>query len=578
MDQHFILCGLGRVGERVLDHLLATGARVVVVDTRSTPGDVRLGGARLVSGDCRRPEILEQAGLAQARGVLILPSDELISLQTALMVRSLNPAVRIVVRMFNQNLIGRLGGAAANIHTLSVSGMVAPLLALIARTGEALGTFRLEDRTRYQIAEFSVAPQSPLVGKRLADVVLEHQAVAVAFTPQGGTPQFIREVKADSVLAPGDRVVISGPSEPIKPLLVKEEEGSLPELLWAGTVKRLGRVVGRTLAMIDLPLKICTLILLTVIVVSMLVFHYGMKNDTLIDAFYRTISLIATGADMRGNELEPGTWQKAFVSTLRLAGTALIAAFTAIFTNYLIRANLGGALEIRRIPDRGHIIVCGLGNVGYRVVDELLQQGVPVVAVERAPDNPFIATTRRQKVAVIIGNATIREVLQQAKVTGARAVVAATSNELVNLEIALLVRELAPKMRVVVRLIDPNLAHTLRNTANIRLALSIPDLAAPAFVASLFGDRVRGMFLVAGRMLAVYDLIVREHDLLFLTKPLHELGRDFQFIPVYWLTQTGPKPLDMQGKLTAGDRLTMIIALGDMQRLANLQKERVQAA
>src|SRR5262249_53066382 len=161
-----------------------------------------------------------------------------------------------------------------------------------------------------------------------------------------------------------------------------------------------------------------------------------------------------TGADMHGNELEAGTWQKAFVSGLRLVGMAIIAAFTAIFTNYLVRANLGGALEVRRIPDSGHFIVVGLGNIGYRVVEELLRQGDAGVGIERPPDTPFTAPARRQRVAVIIGDATIREVLQQAKASSARAVVAATSSELVNLEIALLVRELAPKQRVVVRVIE----------------------------------------------------------------------------------------------------------------------------
>jgi Trk K+ transport system NAD-binding subunit len=574
-QQHFILCGLGRVGERVLEHLRAAGARVVVIDNRCAPGDTRLGEAELVPGDCRRQEVLEQAGLSRARGVLILPSDELISLQTALMVRHLHPTVRVVVRMFNQNLITRLGAAVANIHTLSVSALAAPLLALVARTGEALSTFRLEDGSRRQIAEFTVAPQSSLLHKRLGEELRAHKAAAVAHLPQGGTPRFLHEVEAAAPLAAGDRVVIYGVSEEIAPLLSQGENESLPEILWAGLVKRLGRVVWRTVAMVDLPVKICAAVLLSVILVSMLVFHYGMRNDTLVDAFYRTISLIATGADMRGNnDTEPGTWQKAFMSGLRLTGTALIAAFTAIFTNYLVRANLGGALEVRRIPDSGHIIVCGLGNIGYRVVEQLLQQGEQVVAVERARDNPFIGTARRQKAAVIIGDATIREVLQQAKATRARAVVAATSNELVNVEIALLVRELSPKQRVVVRVTEPNLAETLRQAANIKLALAIPELAAPAFVASLFGDRVRGIVLVRGRMLTVYDLIVRDPDTPFATRPLGELGAEFHFVPVHRADGTGAKAINPQERLGVGDRLTVIIALQDLQRLAGVQRER----
>jgi Trk K+ transport system NAD-binding subunit len=166
-------------------------------------------------------------------------------------------------------------------------------------------------------------------------------------------------------------------------------------------------------------------------------------------------------------------------------------------------------------------------------------------------------------------------VLQQAKAASARAVVAATSNELVNVEIALLVRELAPRQRVVVRIIEPNLARTLREAANIKFALSIPELAAPAFVASVFGDRVRGVVLVAGRMLMVYDLRVRDGDTLFLTKPLKELGADFHFVPVRWLGASGPRDMNLKEKLATGDRLTVIIAMKDLQRLANLQRDRL---
>src|SRR5262245_58934969 len=101
MEQHFILCGLGRVGWRVLEYLRAAGASVTVIDTRCAPDDPRLGQAVSVQGDCRRAEVLEQAGLARARGVLILPSDDLTCISAALMVRSLNPSVRVIVRMFN---------------------------------------------------------------------------------------------------------------------------------------------------------------------------------------------------------------------------------------------------------------------------------------------------------------------------------------------------------------------------------------------------------------------------------------------------------------------------------------------
>src|SRR5947209_5587453 len=140
-----VLCGLGRMGSRVLDYLLAAGMPVVVVDTVCKADDPRLRGARLAVGDCRRREVLEGAGVAGARGVLVLTNDDLVNVTTALAVRSLNRDVRIVVRMFNQNLLARLGKAVHNVFALSTSLLTAPILAMTALSGQALGTYRLDD-------------------------------------------------------------------------------------------------------------------------------------------------------------------------------------------------------------------------------------------------------------------------------------------------------------------------------------------------------------------------------------------------------------------------------------------------
>lgn len=573
MRQHFILCGLGRVGWRVLEYLRAAGEPVVVIDNRCAPDDPRLGGVPLISGDCRQPAMLEQAGLAQARGVLVVTSDDLVSLSTSLAVCLLNPSVRVVVRLFNQSLIARLGAAVANVHALSTSALAAPLLALIARTGAALGVFRLENGERRHIVEFAVAESSPLVGCPLGALAERFGVAIVAHRPVDGALHLAPDLEGARVLQIGDSVLVCAAPARLAPLRTQNQDESLPELLWAGLVRRHSRVLLRTVAQIDRPVKICTAVLVSVIVLSVLVFRFGMAHDTFIDALYRTISLMATGADMHGDELEPGAWQKAFISGLRVVGMALIAAFTAIFTNYLIRANLGVALEVSRIPESGHVIVCGLGNVGFRVVTDLLHQGEQVVVIERAADNPFIQPARRQGAIVVIGNAAVAEVLAQARAHTARAVIAATSNELLNLKVALLARELAPRQRVVVRLTDPYLARTLREAAHVRLALSIPELSAPAFVASLYGNEVHGLFQVEERLLAVYELHARAADPGLVGPPLTALAATHRFVLVCRQDAKGAElPLAPEQPLCPGERLTVIVGLDDLQEL--LRRER----
>jgi Trk K+ transport system NAD-binding subunit len=567
MNQHFILCGLGKVGGRVLECLRAAGATVVVVDNRCARDDPRLGGVPVVSGDCRQPDVLLQAGVQDARGVLILTSDDLVSLSTALMVRQLNRDVRVVVRLFNQSLISRLGAAVGNMQALSTSALAAPLLALIARTGEALGTVRLGSGESRQIAELHVADDSALVGQRAGELARKHGVALIAHHPAGGQSRFINQVDAAATVQARDKLIVCGRPEQVAPLLASGENESIPELLWAGIVKRFARVIARGLGLIDWPVKVCTAIFLAVIAVSVLVFHFGMRNDTLVDAFYRTISLMATGSEMHGEDAEPGSWQKFFISGLRLFGVAITAAFTAIFTNYLIRANLKGALEVRRIPESGHIILCGLGNVSFRALEELVAQREPVVVIERNPDNTFIPTARRLGAAVIVGSALVPEVLRQAHTPSARAVIAATDNELVNLEIGLLVRELAPKQRVVLRLTDPGLARTLRQSAHIRLAVSIPELAAPAVVAALYGDQVSGVFQIADRLFAAYELVLLEGDVLLDHATLDRLARELNVLPLLRTGADGVERADA-APLAAGDHITVIVLLDHLQRLA----------
>jgi Trk K+ transport system NAD-binding subunit len=552
-----------------LDYLRAAGMPVVVVDNRCSPADPTLKDVRVLSGDFRQREVLEEAGIQHARGVLILTSDDLVNISATLMVRHLNPEVRVVVRMFNQNLIPRLGKTVKNVFALSVSGMTAPLVALTALSGVALGAFALEDGLR-QVAELKIGEQSPLAGKKIADVV-QHRFLVVAHTPAGGKDRLWHEVDPKTTLAPGDQLVVCGEPRDLGPLLGVEED-PLSKVLWAGWLRRYWRMIWRTLGEVDLPVKVATGTLFVVVFLSTLVYYSGGITETIPRGLYRTVSVIATGADMHEDELSQA-WQKVFVSALRIFGAALTAVFTAIVTNYLLRARLGGALEVRRIPDSGHIVVCGLGNIGFRVMEYLMEYDERVVVIEQQRDSRFLATARRLGVAVIVGDATVMQVLRQAHAATARAVVAATDNELANLEIGLLARELNPRQRVVLRLYDANLAQTLREAANIRLALSIPTLAAPAFVAALFGDRVPTIFLVCGGLLAVDEVVVQPDEQFLRGQTVRALAKDFRLLPVSLMAANHHPIAQVEDQvLSVGDRLTVIASLPDLERLMRREK------
>jgi hypothetical protein len=117
----------------------------------------------------------------------------------------------------------------------------------------------------------------------------------------------------------------------------------------------------------------------------------------------------------------------------------------------------------------------------------------------------------------------------------------------------------------VVRLHDPLFAEAVRDAANVHYAMSIPALAAPAFAAALFGDRVQTLVTAAGRTLVVIELVIDSGETHLVGKSLRALMLDYRLLPV---SLDGLLPSDITDEsLKAGDRLTVIAQLPDIERL-----------
>lgn len=106
--------------------------------------------------------------------------------------------------------------------------------------------------------------------------------------------------------------------------------------------------------------------------------------------------------------------------------------------------------------------------------------------------------------------------------------IAATSSDLANVEIAILARELNPRLRIIIRLDDDALAESLRQTANIRYALGLPPLIAPAFVLPLFGDRILSLFWKDNVLHIVMEIVITSEATGLLGHSIEELQEKLQ--------------------------------------------------
>ena len=234
---------------------------------------------------------------------------------------------------------------------------------------------------------------------------------------------------------------------------------------------------------------------------------------SLLDAVYFTVETVTTVGygdySFRG---EPA-WLVVFAVLLMMAGALFVAVFFALVTNMLVSRSIEESLGRQKITVlRGHVLVIGLGTVGLRVVRQLRDAGRDVVVVEMDEHNRHLGQLRALGVPVLIADATLPEVLASARLSTASAVAVLTSDDLANLETGLAVRDQLgprwPDVPVVLRIFDPQLAHSVQQTFGFRYVRSTAALAAPWFVGAALGLDVLSTFYAGDEPLLVARLTV----------------------------------------------------------------------
>jgi Trk K+ transport system NAD-binding subunit len=156
---------------------------------------------------------------------------------------------------------------------------------------------------------------------------------------------------------------------------------------------------------------------------------------------------------------------------------------------------------------RNHVVVVGVGRVGYQVVRELLELRESVVVIEQVSEAELLEALFDRRIPVIQGNARMPSVLEQAGVSKARAIIVTTGDDLTNLDIALEARELTATARIVIRLFDETLARKVAG-AFAMPTVSTSQVAAPAFIAAALGHKVYQGFNLAGQYVHLTDLVI----------------------------------------------------------------------
>jgi Trk K+ transport system NAD-binding subunit len=206
---HIVVVGVGKVGLGVIRGLVELGEAVVAVEQEADwpfMEEVHALGVPVIHGNGRQRKTLEQAGVANAKAVLLVTDDDLANLDSALTSQEVNPKVRVVLRLFDETLANRVT-SAFSMPTVSTSQVSAPAFIAAATGRKVYHDFELGGQ-HLCMTDLTVGEQSGLAGQSVgrvqdameANVVMLRSAQGVRVNPPH-----------DVVLAPGDTLFVIAP-------------------------------------------------------------------------------------------------------------------------------------------------------------------------------------------------------------------------------------------------------------------------------------------------------------------------------------------------------------------------------
>lgn len=595
MRDHLIVCGVGHVGYRVAELLRQIGEPFVIL-SRQVPAEwadiMREGSTPYIIGDARAESCLREAGIATAKGILIVTGDDLVNIQIAADAQRINPDISLIVRVFDHDLAERIGREMGVRDVLSPALLTAPVFTAAALGEEMLRAFTISG-CGVDVLRLTFGEQTPGLGEmrdefcarrdliplaaRHATHSLEHHAQGAnalhkaAESAAGFAAQSVSGIAAAGVdihlerpLAPGDEIVVlasGAATERLRrggylpaPLLPAQGRlRSARDLL--GNPSQAAQNVARTWRRTPQFLRLTFAALLTMLLSSVVVFHYAMHIPW-IDSFYFVISIITTVGFGDYNLRYSSPALKVFGCFVMLAGAALVAIVFGIITDYIVTARVNQALGRRQSHLSNHLVVVGLGDVGTRVVEALQRLKQPIIAIERDINNEN-AVALADELYVVIGDANRASVLEQANVAQARAIIVTTPDDLDNLRIAHQAERLNPDIRSVVRIYDSILASRIVSSLGIDRAVNAAATAAATFVACTIDRHTEHGFTLGERLFLLRWMLPEEASRAGLVRATIQEARDQGLAPI--LKRAGTGLLERTAPVVNSD----LIATGD---------------
>lgn len=221
LSDHYIVCGAGRVGRRIIRNLQRQGHSYVIMETDEKKiVDFERDGSIFILGDATSEGNLLRAGVERARGLASCLPDDADNVYVVLTARGMNDDLHIVARAVEEQAEPKLIRAGANrVVAPTIIGSQSMARALLKPAIADFMDSIVAETLDLVFEEVAIDADSPYAGKSLKDTNLaaELNIIVVAVRRRDGELAF--SPNADTLIEDGDLLIVIGKAESVRSLL-----------------------------------------------------------------------------------------------------------------------------------------------------------------------------------------------------------------------------------------------------------------------------------------------------------------------------------------------------------------------
>jgi voltage-gated potassium channel len=221
LRDHYIICGYGRVGQRIGEEFRHAGVEFVVLDFDPEVLEVaRERGVLYIDGSGTSDNDLAAAGLAHARGLVASSDSDVDNLYITVSARAERPDLQIVARASNEDAASKMARAGAErvVQPYATAGQEMAKLVLKPQVAAFLDIVSTHGGPDLRFEEIEVRPDCDLAGKTIQDVRVRDRtgALIIALRKPDGT--FDTTPNPDALLEAGDVLIAVGTADELQAL------------------------------------------------------------------------------------------------------------------------------------------------------------------------------------------------------------------------------------------------------------------------------------------------------------------------------------------------------------------------